>query len=132
APAKAATGQQRVVEINVKARQWAFTPGVIEVNQGDLVRLKITSEDVTHGFFLDGYEGVRATLKPGEPVVVEFTADKAGRWMFRCAETCGTFHPYMIGWLRVKPNWYAGASWVLTAVIAAGFIGYLAHQAVKS
>ncbi|HEY3367888.1 MAG TPA: hypothetical protein VGK74_22750, partial [Symbiobacteriaceae bacterium] len=46
APAKAATGQQRVVEINVKARQWAFTPGVIEVNQGDLVRLKITSEDV--------------------------------------------------------------------------------------
>jgi hypothetical protein len=24
--------------------------------------------------------------------------------MFRCAVTCGPFHPYMIGWLRVQPN----------------------------
>ena len=47
-------------------------------------------------------------------------ADKSGRFSFRCSETCGEFHPYMIGFLEVTPNsrfnvflWAIGIAFVL-------------------
>ncbi|HEY3365556.1 MAG TPA: cupredoxin domain-containing protein [Symbiobacteriaceae bacterium] len=129
-PSLARADEPKVVEIAVNARQWAWDPGVIVVNQGDTVRLKLMATDVTHGFYLDGY-GIKAVMEPGKLATVEFVADKSGRWMFRCLETCGNFHPYMIGWLRVKPNWYAGASWLGTGAIGAGFIAFLLMQRVK-
>ena len=33
-----------------------------------------------------------------------FVADKPGRFTFRCSETCGEFHPYMVGFMEVTPN----------------------------
>ncbi|MFZ5824062.1 MAG: cupredoxin domain-containing protein [Bacillota bacterium] len=123
-------GQGRVVEIEMEARQWEYGPGTIEVNQGDRVRITLMSMDVAHGFYLDGYD-INQYADPGKSVVIEFTADKAGRWMYRCSTTCGSFHPYMIGWLRVKPNWYAGAGWALSAMAGLGFTGYLIAQGVR-
>lgn len=125
-------GEDKMVEVDITARQWAYDPGIIEVNQGDRVRLKVMATDVMHGLSLDGYDEVNAKLKVGQPVMIEFVADRPGRWMFRCSETCGSFHPYMIGWLRVKPNWYAGASWFGAALIGFGFTAFLLYQRVKS
>ncbi len=48
---------------NIKARQFAYEPSVIRVNKGDRVVLRLTSKDVTHGFYLDGY-GIDAEIKP--------------------------------------------------------------------
>lgn len=129
--ASAASREPKVVEVDIAARQWAFEPGVIEVNQGDVVRLNLMSLDVVHGFYLDGY-GIDEVLVAGQPVTVEFVADKPGRWMFRCSETCGSFHPYMIGWLRVSPNWYARSSLIGVALLAAGSIGGFLVKVVKS
>jgi len=89
--------------IKLEASQWRYTPGIVTVNEGDPVTLIITASDVTHGFFLDGYN-VTQTVTPGQTITVRFVATRSGRWMFRCAVTCGAFHPYMIGWLRVQPN----------------------------
>jgi cytochrome c oxidase subunit 2 len=89
--------------ITLAASQWRYTPGIVTVNEGDPVTLVITADDVTHGFYLDGYN-VTETVVPGQTITVRFVATRAGRWMFRCAVTCGPFHPYMIGWLRVQPN----------------------------
>lgn len=111
--------QERVIEIT--ARQFAFEPGVIEVNRGDRVVLKVRAMDVTHGFYLDGY-GIREEILPGQEKEIAFTADRPGRFMFRCAVTCGTFHPYMIGWLRVKPNVNFAAGVAGAAVLVGGAI----------
>ncbi|MDP2956899.1 MAG: cupredoxin domain-containing protein [Longimicrobiales bacterium] len=104
-------GDQRVVE--VRAKRFEFSPSVITVREGETVVLKIISEDVMHGFFLDGYE-TQTTIPPGEIRVLGFMADRAGRFTFRCSMTCGEFHPYMVGNLRVLPNrtYLAGLSLV--------------------
>ncbi|NIS38580.1 4Fe-4S binding protein, partial [Candidatus Saccharibacteria bacterium] len=94
-------GNQRTIEI--KARRYAYNPNIIRVNQGESVVIKLISEDVTHGFYLDGYEK-EFFVPPGEIRVMGFKADKSGRFTFRCSVTCGEFHPYMVGYLKVLPN----------------------------
>ncbi|HEY3365073.1 MAG TPA: hypothetical protein VGK74_08480 [Symbiobacteriaceae bacterium] len=125
-----AGGSPKIVEIDMEARQWEYGPGIVTVNQGDLVKIHIMAMDASHGFYLDGY-GINEHLEPGKPDTIQFVADKAGRWMYRCSTTCGTFHPYMIGWLRVRPNYYAGAGWVLAAGGGLGFTGHLLMLGVK-
>ena len=43
--------EERFLEI--RARKFSYTPHIIRVNKGDLVKVRLVSEDVTHGFFLD-------------------------------------------------------------------------------
>jgi len=87
----------------IKAKKFSYTPNVITVNRGDNVRIRLLSEDVRHGIYVDGY-GVRTTARPGRDGSLKFTADKPGRYTFRCSVTCGEFHPYMVGHLKVLPN----------------------------
>ncbi len=118
----------------VTGRQFEFEPNIISVNKGDRVLLKLISEDVAHGIYIDGYElyvkqridregNVVAPedaghhILPGEMGLVRFTADKAGRFSLRCAATCANFHPYMYGWLRVKPNVRFPVSALLTLLL---------------
>lgn len=112
-----ASAEERFFEI--KAKKFSYTPNVLKVNKGDTVRIRLISEDVHHGFFLDGY-GVRTTALPGQDGSLEFVADKPGRYIFRCSVTCGEFHPYMIGHLRVAPNttfyFFVTAMFVLAAL----------------
>ncbi|GMR02191.1 MAG: hypothetical protein BMS9Abin20_0519 [Acidimicrobiia bacterium] len=89
--------------IHITARQFAYEPGIIRVNVGDRVMLHVESADVTHGLYIDGY-GVQGKVAPGEDLTLEFVADQAGRFGFRCTEVCGTFHPFMTGKLIVEPN----------------------------
>ena len=98
-------------QITLLASQWRYSPGIVTVNEGDPVTVILKTDDVVHGFYLDGY-GVSAGVRPGEPTEIHFVATKAGRWMFRCTTTCGSFHPYMIGWLRVQPNLALRFGWI--------------------
>ncbi len=93
--------EERFFEI--RAKKFSYTPNIIEVNKGDFVRIRLISEDVHHGFFLDGY-GVNTSAHPGQDGSISFMAERPGRFSFRCSVTCGEFHPYMIGYLIVKPN----------------------------
>ncbi len=102
--------------ITIHASQWRYTPGVITVNEGDPVTLRFTTDDVTHGFYLDGY-GLSGAVLPDQTAEIHFVATRAGRWMFRCSTTCGPFHPYMIGWLRVQPNLALRLGWVAVGTI---------------
>src|SRR3989338_4227978 len=52
--------------ITIDSRQYAFEPNVIRVNQGDKITLKLLSEDVTHGLYLEGYD-FDAKIRPQTP-----------------------------------------------------------------
>lgn len=90
-----------IKEFTMTARQWKFDPETITVNEGDTVKLQITSVDVTHGFALSEF-GINEFLEPGKTVNIEFIADKKGTFTFFCSVFCGSGHSEMKGTLIVK------------------------------
>lgn len=89
--------------LHVDASMFAFAPAEIKVNQGDQVTIELTSSDVVHGLFLDGYN-LQLTADPGQTNKISFIADRSGSFRFRCSVTCGDLHPFMIGRLHVGTN----------------------------
>jgi len=89
--------------VHIDATQFEFEPGRIHVNQGDRVVIKLTASDVVHGFYLDGY-GIERRVEPGVMQEITFVANKAGKFRYRCAVSCGPLHPFMIGELVVNAN----------------------------
>ncbi len=109
--------------ISLEAKKYGYSPSRIIVNQGDTILFKPSSLDTTHGFLLDGYP-LEFIMRKGATFLkytwqddngrlqsdwdrvpdIEFTADKAGKFTFRCTQTCGNLHPFMTGELIVRPN----------------------------
>lgn len=89
--------------IRIEASSYAFDPGTVEVSPGDRVTIELVAQDVIHGLYLDGY-GFHLRAEPGQTARLTFTADRGGVFRFRCSETCGPLHPFMIGKLYVGPN----------------------------
>lgn len=92
-------GEKKTIEMT--AKKWEFNPATITVNQGDEITLKITSQDVTHGFSLPEFD-VSANLEPGKTTTVNFVADQKGNFTFSCSVFCGTGHSDMKGTLVVQ------------------------------
>ncbi len=83
-----------------------FTPDIIRVKQGDLVRIHVTNvettPDATHGFAICELN-INASIEPGETATIEFEADKPGVYAFYCSEFCSPLHLEMAGWLIIEP-----------------------------
>jgi plastocyanin len=90
--------------VRIEASQFEFLPAEVRVNPGDRVTLELVSRDVVHGLYVDGY-AVQVAADPGQPATLTFTAGEPGTFRLRCSVTCGPMHPFMIGKLRVGPNW---------------------------
>lgn len=90
-------------EIQMTAKKFEFTPGVITVEKGEHVKLTITALDRDHGFALTAF-GIRQRLPKGVPTTIEFDADKVGTFPFHCSVFCGIGHHHMKGTLVVKGN----------------------------
>ncbi|MDE2126730.1 MAG: hypothetical protein KGJ62_09080 [Armatimonadetes bacterium] len=103
---------------HITASKYAYNPSIIHVNKGDRVRIYLTSLDVTHGFYLDGYD-LDAKISPDDKPYerrplehtafhkvpyIQFIATREGKFRFRCSQTCGFMHPFMIGEMVVAPN----------------------------
>ncbi len=88
-------------DIKLEAFQSGFSPDPVKVKKGDMVRLEITSRDVTHGVFIKEY-GINVPVKKGEIKRVEFLADKAGEFDIICSVFCGSGHSKMRGRLVVE------------------------------
>lgn len=94
---------QDVHTVAIDMRQFEFAPGRIEVQYGDLINMRLTSSDVVHGFYLDGYD-IEQRVEPGIARNISFVADRPGKFRFRCGVNCGPLHPFMIGELVVQSN----------------------------
>jgi nitrous-oxide reductase len=85
----------------------SFTPSLIEVNEGDTVKVALTNIEQTtdelHGFGLLDYN-INVVLDPGETKTVTFKADKPGVFPYYCTNFCSALHQEMQGYLIVKPR----------------------------
>lgn len=113
--------------LTLEASSFDFRPAVIRVNEGDRIFLELESADVTHGIYVDGY-GLEAVSEPGHKARLEFVADRAGKFKYRCSIACGTLHPFMIGELVVRPNTPYGRAVALLLLAGVGSIVYLWHN----
>ncbi|MHC4116341.1 MAG: cupredoxin domain-containing protein, partial [Planctomycetota bacterium] len=104
--------------ITILAKRFVYTPSQIKVQKGERITIRLESLDVTHGLFMDGY-GIDIKARPGLIGKATFVADKPGRFTFRYSETCGEFHPYMVGFMEVTPNSRFG---LFVGVMCASFV----------
>lgn len=88
-------------EIKMTAKSGEFDPSAITVKKGEKVRLIVTATDRDHGFQLDAFD-VNQVLKKGDTEIIEFTASKAGTFVFKCSVPCGAGHRRMKGTLVVE------------------------------
>lgn len=77
-PAAPVAAEPRTLEWRVQNGRVQQAPASLAVQQGELLRLSITS-DRADQLHLHGYDRALA-LKPGVPAVLELTADHSGRF----------------------------------------------------
>lgn len=70
--------------MTVKGFNYGFSPKIIKVKQGDMVMIKLVSNDSPHTFTIDEL-GVNQQFTWGKDTTVMFTASKKGTFQFYCA-----------------------------------------------
>lgn len=110
---KTTGGSERIIREGKRVHVYAtlirshVTPDLIEVEQGDIVSIHLTSneqsKDQTHGFTIDTYN-VHGSFEPGKTASVTFVADRVGVFPLYCTEFCSALHLEMQGYFLVKPS----------------------------
>lgn len=108
-------------EIRVEAQQWNFlfeypngvTTDTLYVPKGEKVKMRMSSADVQHGFFVPAFR-VKYDILPNRYTSVWFEATKEGDYDLFCTEYCGQDHSEMSKVVRVVPreefdDWLEGA-----------------------
>jgi cytochrome c oxidase subunit 2 len=70
------------------------TANELHVPVGREVRLRLSSADVIHSFWVPAADG-KVDLVPGRDNTLRFRIDQPGTWLGQCAEFCGLQHAYM-------------------------------------
>ena len=92
-----------VQTVEVSAERFTFTPSQIKTTLGTTLRIRLRSDDTTHGFRIVGTNTNIEVPKRGHGVAtVDFTPEHAGKYEFQCAKLCGAGHAFMRGVIVVK------------------------------
>ena len=91
-PRRAHADDVPVVEIT--AKRFAFSPDKITLKKGQTVKLRLHSEDVTHGFFLRLLK-LDEEIPAGQTADVTVTPQTAGTFTTICDHFCGANHGNM-------------------------------------
>jgi heme/copper-type cytochrome/quinol oxidase subunit 2 len=65
------------------ARRYSFAPVRIEVFEGDLVKVDLSTADIAHSFTIDDYR-ISKRVEAGHPISFEFRAEHVGTFPFYC------------------------------------------------
>ena len=87
-----ADSNPRVIEIT--AKRFGFTPSQVTLKKGETVKLRLTSEDVVHGFFMKKLK-IDEVIEPGKPTEVTLTPEAVGNFTTICDHFCGEGHGNM-------------------------------------
>jgi len=96
----ASTGANRahaddVPVVEITAKRFAFSPDKITLKKGQTVKLRLHSEDVTHGFFLRPLK-LDEEIPAGQTTEVTVTPQTAGTFTTICDHFCGANHGNMM------------------------------------
>jgi cytochrome c oxidase subunit II len=80
--------------IDITAKRFAFTPNKIVLKKGQTVKLRLHSEDVTHGFFLRPLK-LDEEIPAGQTTELTVTPQEAGTFTTICDHFCGANHGNM-------------------------------------
>ena len=104
-------GARSEMTIDVIGRDWwwevrypngAVTANEIHIPVGKTVRVRLTTKDVIHSFWVPELQ-VKTDQLPGQTNYTWLTADRAGRFRGQCAEFCGLQHANMVFYVVAEP-----------------------------
>ncbi len=96
------SSQDRTV-VRVTAERFTFTPSHIKVKRGDVIELRLRSDDTNHGFRILGSDANVIIPKRGRgEATLIFRAEAPGRYTFECSKMCGAGHSFMRGLITVE------------------------------
>ncbi len=84
------------------AEDGGWSPDVIKANVNEPLNLKLTSDDVVHGFAVGQMDMQSVDVLPGKVTDITLTFDKPGIYTFFCTRWCGLNHWRMRGTIEVR------------------------------
>ena len=84
------------------AEDGGWSPDVIKANVNEPLNLKLTSDDVVHGFAVGQMDMQSVDVLPGKVTDITLTFDKPGIYTFFCTRWCGLNHWRMRGTIEVS------------------------------
>lgn len=79
------TTELAVREFTVSGKPFSYSPAILEVNEGEIVRITFVNQQGTHDLVVDGYNARTKILQSGQSETIEFLADKTGSFEFYCS-----------------------------------------------
>lgn len=92
-------------ELQMVSRMWAFQPSTVRLPKGSTVDLYVTSEDIIHGFKVEG-KNINLMAVPGTINYMRVTFDEPGEYLYACHEFCGAAHHTMAGRFIIEDDLY--------------------------
>jgi hypothetical protein len=84
------------------AEEGGWTPENLKANVGEELHLRLTSDDVVHGFAVGQHAAEPIDLLPGRVVETALTFTQPGKYVFYCTRWCGPGHWRMRGTIEVS------------------------------
>lgn len=81
-----------------------WSPADLTAHTGEPLHLRLTSDDVTHGFAVGRMDFQPVDILPGEISEVTLRFDQPGKYVFYCTRWCGPDHWRMRGTIEVAGN----------------------------
>lgn len=107
--AAARPGRDDIITVHASMPEsGGWQPGHLSARAGEPLHLRLTSDDVVHGFAIgvgpDGqkHDSHEVEVKPGEVTELTLTFDKPGTYTYICTRWCGPNHWRMRGTIQVS------------------------------
>ncbi len=84
------------------ANNGGWSPDVLQAQVGKPLHLRLTSDDVTHGFAVGQMDMQSVDIEPGKVAEATLTFGKPGTYTFYCTRWCGINHWRMRGTIEVS------------------------------